>query len=149
MLGFSVVHQQVFHLIEIGGSAVASPLEIPGGILQKPFGRFLRELEFPVQVVPLPAPLLQVGHHGLAEAVDRDLVDPLRHPFAPVGAVGVEVALHLFPGHRVATVVAVADLVRAFQDRESHCGGRCTRNLDVATGVGGQAVLQENSVLRG
>ena len=93
--------------------------------------------------------LLQVGHLGLAEAVDRDLVDPLRHPFAPVGAVGVEVALHLFPGHRVATVVAVADVVRAFQDRESHCGGRCSKNADTATGVGWQAFLQENSVLRG
>jgi hypothetical protein len=49
----------------------------------------------------------------------------------------------------VATVVAVADVVRAFLDRESHCGGRCSKNAAIATGVGGQAVLQENSVLRG
>jgi len=28
-----MVHQQMFHLVEIGGGAVASPLEIASGIL--------------------------------------------------------------------------------------------------------------------
>ena len=92
--------------------------------------------------------MLQVGYHGLAEAVDRDLVVPLRQPFTPVGAVGVEVALHRLPGHHVAAVVAVADVVRAFQGRESHGGGGRTTNTALATGVGWSAVLQENSALR-
>ena len=66
-------------------------------------------------MAPLPALLLQVGHHGLAEAVNGDFVDALRHPFAPIGAVGVEVAFHLLPGHRVAAVVAVANIVGTFE----------------------------------
>ena len=64
--------------------------------------------------------LRQVGHHDLAEAVDGDFLDALRHPYSPVGAVGVEVAFHLLPGHRVAAVVAVANIVGTFEGGQGH-----------------------------
>ena len=68
----------------------------------------------------MPAILRQVGHHDLAEAVEGDFLDALCHPFSPVGAVGVEVAFHLLPGHRVAAVVAVANIVGTFEGGQGH-----------------------------
>jgi len=47
VLGYSVVHQQVFHFVEIGGGAVASPLEITSGILQKPFSHPVEQILAP------------------------------------------------------------------------------------------------------
>ena len=73
VLGFSVVHQQMFHLIEIGAGSVASPREIPGGILDKSFGH-------PVEQIL--APILEEPHqHLLDQLVDSLAPQGVLHRF--------------------------------------------------------------------
>ena len=76
--------------------------------------------ELPIEMASLPALLMEVRHHRLAKAVDRDLIDPLGQPFAPIGAVGSKIALHFLTRHGVAPVVAVANIVGTFEGRECH-----------------------------
>ena len=83
-------------------------------------GRFLVELELPVEVTALPALLLQVGHHRLAKAINRNFIDPFSQALAPVGTVGVQVVAQNFALHRMAAVVTVADAIGAFDRRDRH-----------------------------
>ena len=68
----------------------------------------------------LPAVLLQHRHHGLGEGVHRELIDPLCQPLAPVLAMLLQVALQVLAFHVMATMVAVAHVIRAFDGRKWH-----------------------------
>ena len=84
-----MVHQQVFHLVEIGGGAVASPLEITSGILQKPFGHPVEQILAPIPEEAHQLLLDQIADSHAPQGVLRRLGKGALHQFLD------EQALHL------------------------------------------------------
>ena len=112
------LHEQPLHLTAAQEALHRVDRPVHQGALG--FGRIALQLELPVEVAALPAVLMQVGHHGLAEAVDRDLVHPLRQPLAPVRPVGGQVVAQLLALHGMAAVMAVADATGTLHRCQGH-----------------------------
>ena len=113
-----LLHKQPLHL-----AAVQKAFHrIEGAIHQGAFhlGGLALEFELPVEVTPLPAVLVQVGHHRLAEAVHGDFVHALRQPLTPAVAMGPQAGPQLLALHGVAAVVAVAHAIGAFDCAKGH-----------------------------
>ncbi|GDX72129.1 hypothetical protein LBMAG39_05620 [Cyanobium sp.] len=64
-----------------------------------------------------------MGHHRLAEAVHRDLVDPLRQPLTPAVTMGPQAGPQLLALHGMAAMVAMADAIGAFNCAQGHGEG--------------------------
>ena len=77
--------------------------------------RLIGEFEFPIQVSPLPALLIETGHHHLRKTVHSDFIGSLGHPLTPRLSMAGELLFHLFAIDVVTPMVTVAIAIGAIQ----------------------------------